>query len=144
VLEARWGEVEEFCHAVPGTVIHGDFVKKNLRVRQSAAGPVLLAFDWEYAGWGSPGIDLTQFTGGVASPDLAVYRSCVEDWPASEDDAQRLARCGRFFRVVDTMYWICLDLRVDRPEWLIDRLRELTIYSERMARALSEAGWTTS
>ncbi len=32
-LESLWGELEEICDVMPRTLVHGDFVNKNLRVR---------------------------------------------------------------------------------------------------------------
>src|SRR5207249_12203077 len=51
-LESLWGELEEICDVMPRTLVHGDFVNKNLRVRDTATGDVLLVFDWEFTGWG--------------------------------------------------------------------------------------------
>jgi thiamine kinase-like enzyme len=144
-LETHWPEVEAFCREVSHTLIHGDFVVKNLRVRSSAGGPELLVYDWEFAGWGEPFIDLAQFTGRVASPDLAIYRSCVEGSPNIGDEAQvqRWAECGRLFRLVDIMYWTSLDLLEGPPKFLAGPLRNFTMYSQRLAGALSAAGWAT-
>src|SRR5262245_18959291 len=79
LVEELWPELEANCQVVPLTSVHGDFAVKNLRVRRAADGLPLLVFDWESSGWGAPGTDLAQFTGHVASPDLAVYRSCFSD-----------------------------------------------------------------
>jgi thiamine kinase-like enzyme len=135
--------LETLYRGVSRTLIHGDFVVKNLRVRPSAGGPELLVYDWEYAGWGAPFSDLAQFTGRMASPDLAVYRSCLEGWPVIRDDAQvqRWAECGRFFRLVDILYWTSLKMLEGPPELLATPLIEFTIYSQRMAGALSASGW---
>ena len=81
----------------------------------------------------------------TASPDLAVYGSCLEDGPMTPDEAQvqRLAQCGRLFRIVDTMYWTSLSMVPRPPDLLFKPIAELATYSLRMAKALSEAGWTT-
>src|SRR5262249_37477 len=73
-LESVWKQIEEICDVMPPSLVHGDFVYKNLRLRDTAAGPVLLVFDWEYASWGVAAIDLAQF-GIVAAPDLSIYCS---------------------------------------------------------------------
>ena len=143
VLEKHWPELEALCAEVSRTLIHGDFVIRNLRVRPSAGGPELLVYDWEFAGWGAPFSDLAQFTGRMASPDLAVYRSCLEDWSMIRDGAQveRWADCGRFFRLVDIMYWTSRRLLDGPPKFLVVPLLEFAIYSQRMAGALSAARW---
>ena len=144
VLERHWSDLEACCRGVSRTLIHADFLVKNLRVRSTAAGPELLVFDWEFASWGEPFIDLAQFTGRMATPDLAVYASCLEGWPRIRDEGQvqSWADCGRFFRLVDIMYWTSLDLMDGPPKLLLKPLREFTIYSQRMADALSTTGWT--
>src|SRR5437773_7163330 len=78
VLEAHWSELQEICDCMPPSLVHGDFVIKNVRVRATFSGLVLLPFDWEFAGWGVPATDLAQFVGRTVSPDLAAYRSVVE------------------------------------------------------------------
>ena len=51
LLESRWGELAAFCDTLPRTVVHGDFVPKNLRImRNGRTG--LAIFDWETAGLG--------------------------------------------------------------------------------------------
>jgi aminoglycoside phosphotransferase (APT) family kinase protein len=143
VLEAHWNELEEICYGMPRTLVHGDFVNKNVRVRRSAQGPELLVFDWEFAGWGVPSTDLAQETGRTISPDLGVYRSCLDGWRMMEDGGriQRLAEYGRFFRLVDTMWWESLGLTFGRADCLIEPIVCLKIYAERMTRAFSAAGW---
>src|SRR5262249_5356064 len=49
-LAGRWNWVEEACAGMPETLVHGDFTKKNLRVRTSPGELTLLTFDWETAG----------------------------------------------------------------------------------------------
>jgi Ser/Thr protein kinase RdoA (MazF antagonist) len=59
-LESRWDQVQRTCDRMPRTLVHGDFVVKNVNVRSGPAGPAFLAFDWETAGWGVPAPDLVQ------------------------------------------------------------------------------------
>src|SRR6266498_961643 len=51
-LESDWGPIRLACDAAPRTLVHGDFARKNLRVRITPGGRELLALDWETAGWG--------------------------------------------------------------------------------------------
>src|SRR5438094_1881398 len=53
-IESLWNEIGEICVVMPRLLIHGDFVIKNIRIRETAAGAALLVFDWEFAGWGVP------------------------------------------------------------------------------------------
>ena len=41
LLEARWSQVESFCDRMPGTLVHGDFVGKNMNIRTSTDGLAL-------------------------------------------------------------------------------------------------------
>jgi hypothetical protein len=75
LIEAHWEELENFFEGCPRTLVHGDFVIKNLRLRNGAADPALLVYDWEMAGWGVPATDLAQSLGRCASPDLETYCS---------------------------------------------------------------------
>src|SRR5439155_16761485 len=79
VLEARWSEVEKMCQEGYRTVVHGDFVIKNVRVRTTPAGTRLLVFDWEQAGWGIPCADLAQLRDRTVSPDLDTYASALRE-----------------------------------------------------------------
>ena len=65
VLESHWSEIEEICDLMPRSLVHGDFVIRNLRIRDTLTGPALLVFDWEFAGWGLPATDLAQFLRAV-------------------------------------------------------------------------------
>jgi hypothetical protein len=73
LLEARWGEIDAVCEGMPRTLVHGDFAPQNARVRRGSAGRDLLIFDWEFAGWGVPAVDLAQSTGRLIRPDLVAY-----------------------------------------------------------------------
>src|SRR5206468_7508000 len=107
VVEAHWDELERFCQDLPRTLVHGDFVVKNLRLRCGSNGPALLVFDWEMAGWGVPATDLAQFLGRTVSPDLEVYSSLLrQDFPQLDlRDIQRLADYGNILRLVDKIFW---------------------------------------
>ena len=146
VLEAHWPELESICQLAPWTITHGDFVIKNMRVRTTPHGPDLLAYDWEYAGSGMPNIDLAQFIGGVASPDLQVYRAGLESWSAIRYDSQvqQLAWCGAFFRLLESIYWAALGLTDAATIYLAEPVSELRDYSKRMAQVLDETGWMIS
>jgi aminoglycoside phosphotransferase (APT) family kinase protein len=145
VLAAHWTELEAICGIAPWTINHGDFAIKNLRVRPGAGGPGLLVYDWEYAGCGVPNIDLAQFIGGVASPDLGIYRSALDGWTAITDVAQvqQLATCGGFFRLLEAMHWASVGLTQAETIYLAEPVSELRSYVRRMAPLLHETGWVT-
>jgi aminoglycoside phosphotransferase (APT) family kinase protein len=143
VLEAHWSEMAEICDCLPPSLVHGDFVIKNVRVRATSSGLVLLPFDWEYSGWGVPATDVAQFVGGTVSPDLAAYHSVVERSVGGLDgrDMQRLAECGAFFRWLDDISWEILYLTYQPYKYLSGYMRCLKMYEPRMAKALQAAQW---
>jgi len=143
VLEAHWSELEEICDLMPRTLVHGDFVIKNVRLRSTAGRLVLLVFDWEYTGWGVPAADLAQFTGYTVSPDLQTYRAAIEKSGAMLDglDSNRIATCGKFFRLIDDVFWASSCLVFKSYEFLEKNISYLRLYEPRMAEALRAAGW---
>ncbi len=143
VLETHWAELEEACEAAPRSVVHGDFVIKNVRIRSTPSGPVLLVFDWELSGWGTPAADLTQFTGSMVSPDLAAYRSAAAGFGLSVRSPERLAACGEFFRLIDEIDWetSAAFLGFKAYRYLVRALSCLGVYEPRLAEALRKSGW---
>ena len=138
-LESLWGELEEICDVMPRTLVHGDFVKKNLRIREAAVGPVLLVFDWEFAGWGVPAADLAQFIDRAASPDLSLYCSISNREQLHLDlrDIQAVAACGNLLRMVDQMSWATTDQEFVFPTRLVKAISLLRSYEPFMTGALS-------
>jgi hypothetical protein len=143
-LEARWGEVEALGARLPPTLVHGDLVVKNVRVRDGPAGAALLPFDWEKAGWGVPAADLAQlvFAPKISclSPDLASYGSVLrEAWPdLSDQDIRRLADLGRVFRLLAMMSWIGWSLAYEGGGKALGNMR---IYRTEVAEAVRALGW---
>ncbi len=131
VLESHWGQVAEFCEGIPQTLVHGDFVKKNLRVRSNHAGTDLLSFDWGEAGWGAPATD-------IKDVDVTGYWSVVRHhWPWLNVQAiQRLAIVGKIFRCLDA---ICWELPRFKKEWLETPMSNMRIYESRLAKAIRAA-----
>ena len=113
-LESRWQSVCSSCDAAPRTLVHGDFCRKNLRLRTNAGGPQLIALDWETAGWGPPAADIPfsptrclrphQWDGTV--PLDAYARHAAERWDGPRmRDLERLARIGILFRAIAGVRW---------------------------------------
>jgi len=146
VLESHWGELEDMCSGLPRTVVHGDFVIKNVRVGSARAGSKLLVFDWEFAAWGTPATDLAQFTGGTVSPDLLAYCSVMErcGTPLDVRAVQELAKCGEFFRLLAVIHWALLMVVDDSYLFLEKPISHLRSYETRLAEALRAAHWARS
>ena len=143
LLEAHWSELEGACAGVSPTLVHGDFSMKNVRVATAGAGLALLVFDWEYAGWGVPASDLVQFMGRTLSPDLGSYRTTMNGLmaPLALPDIERLAECGKFFRLLDGISWSALLLVFDSYTFLVRPMSYLRSYEARFAEALRTAPW---
>jgi ATP-binding cassette, subfamily B, bacterial len=123
-LESCWGDVTALCDALPRTLVHGDFSRKNVRVRAGASGLTLAAFDWEKAGWGVPAADLAclrpdqrklaadfresgVFGGFCADPTQDVYAAVLRNGsrqPTTET-VERMATVGTLFRCLATVNW---------------------------------------
>ena len=143
VLESHWSELEQMCEGLPRTLVHGDFVSKNVRIRPTLEGPALVTFDWEVASWGLPAADLCQFTGGAVSPDLAAYCAALNGAFGRLDlpSAERLSECGKFFRLLDDISWATLWLVFDSYLFLEKPMSYLKSYESRLAEALRLAPW---
>ena len=143
VLESHFRDLEEMCEGAPRTLVHGDFVIKNVRVCSTTTGLALLVFDWEVAGWGVPATDLAQFTGRTVSPDLAAYGSVMEKSGLRLNALalRRLAECGKFFRLIDDIQWASSFLVFKSYEFLEKPVSYLRFYEPRIAEALQAARW---
>jgi hypothetical protein len=135
-LAGRWDRVEDACAGMPETLVHGDFKRKNLRVRTGPGTPELLPFDWELVGWGVPGVDF----GTSAQPDLATYWSVVDGfWPGLDfQGLQRLVHVGRIFRCLAAIDWAAQRLPTAYPE---KALFDLRLWEPRLVDAIRAAGW---
>ena len=144
VLESHWSEMERTCAGMPRTLVHGDFVIKNVRVQNGVASPALLVFDWEYAGWGLPGTDLAQFVGQVASPDINVYCSVLRREHPHVDarKIQAVAACGNLLRLVDDIGWATAMLEFGGQRFLVNPVSTLRVYEGRLMEALSALSWS--
>jgi thiamine kinase-like enzyme len=127
VIEARWGEVANFCDTLPLTLVHGDFVPRNLRVREDG----LVIFDWETAGLGVQAPDLaklletdryrvkrkrfTRASRFSANPCLDTYRAAIGECAPAPDaeTVEQSAAIGSLFRCIAALDWTCSGGTVD-------------------------------
>jgi hypothetical protein len=153
LLKGHWRKVEQWCEPVPRTLVHGDFVRKHLRVRTGPCGIALLPFDWETAGWGLPTTDLataglTRFADNSAasseSPEISAYRSAVgQFWPRfGAHDTRALANLGMIFRLIDAVNWACAGLTgATSGGAMIRSLAQLRFHQVEMAGAIQGLIW---
>ncbi len=100
LLERNWNKVEEISAELPKTLIHGDFKKGNLRIRNNRSEMILLPFDWEEAGWGSPATDIMHI-------ETKSYWCLVRDfWPSiTQQTIQQATQIGKIFRSINAINW---------------------------------------
>jgi hypothetical protein len=133
-VESHWDDLEQFCNGLPHTLVHGDFVRKNVRLRSSEAGMALLPLDWETAGWGTPAPDI------FSVEDLPTYHAVVrEDWPHLDlQDVKQLLRYGRLLRLLLAINW---DSRCLRYPWVEESIENMTSYQTWMTDCIHALGW---
>ena len=134
----------DLCARAPRSVVHGDFVTRNLRVRSADHEHRLLAVDWETAGWGCPVSDLAQSpdpdSRSWARVDMDEYWSVVRGRWNDVDHATVLewAVCATVVRCVSVVAW---DAPLLLSDWPTDRIVNMAYYDDWLARATDAAGW---
>jgi aminoglycoside phosphotransferase (APT) family kinase protein len=128
-LDARWSEVEALFAQMPRTLVHGDLVPANLRLRAGSSGNELLVLDWETAGLGPPAVDLI-----AVEPSL--YATLVAStWPqATADVVTCWQRFGRLLRLVVATGWESPDLST---RWIERPMARLRVYRRELEDAMS-------
>jgi ATP-binding cassette subfamily B protein len=124
-IESRWDRVETICSALPRTLVHGDLVSRNLRLRRNGGGPELVAFDWECAGFGVPAADVFQLATETRRKDLSHYHSAIAEYALGVDEAElrSLLLVGEGFRLLASVDWVAPHLRYPSPEHATATLR---------------------
>ena len=144
LLVSRWNRLEELCDRFPRTLVHGDFTRDHVRVRSSARGSDFVVFDWGKAGYGIPGIDIAETSGGSVTRDrvetvLADYWSVVrESWSDLDLTAiKQLADLGALLRLVMGLSWDTRNL--GHEWWPMEGMRS---YQVKLAMAFERLGFT--
>lgn len=125
-LKKAWIQIEAGCERAEPTLVHGDFVSKNMCVVDRPEGTTLLAFDWQTAGWGSPAADLAA---GFGKDDrdhfLAAYTDAARECGTAHDveAIKELARIGKIFRTIMAISWDASRLAASWPETMAYRMR---------------------
>ena len=124
-IESRWSAVEAICSDLPRTLVHGDLVPRNLRLRRDNAGPAIVAFDWECSGFGIPAADVYQFAVDATREDLSRYRSTTSEYARriDKEELEALVLMGKGFRLLASVDWVTTHLRHSWPERAIATLR---------------------
>ncbi|MBV7336729.1 aminoglycoside phosphotransferase family protein [Chloroflexi bacterium TSY] len=134
LVESNWSQVETFCRSVSRTLVHGDFVSKNVGVQRDDGRMILLPFDWETAGWGAPAADVLRI-------DLPAYWAAVyDDWPGVElQTLEQMAIIGQLFRgSLAPINWEAQSLAY---EWVQSSMSCLHVFHTRLTEAIRASGW---
>jgi aminoglycoside phosphotransferase (APT) family kinase protein len=133
-LEDQWADLEHACRPLPETLVHGDLVPKNARVRRNGEGPEFLAFDWETAGWGPPAADLARLADPRWSGQLRTYAK-VLGGGVSVGTLRPAVQAGLIFRSIAAIRWASPKLAYEWPE---RSARRIGGYDEQLKDALGE------
>lgn len=139
IIDSHFPEVYTFCETIPETLVHNDFVGKNVHVQQGATGLTLLPFDWELSGRGVPAVDLHWM---FLKPPAGAIQHYVRntEGPAARlgiEDFEQLSKVGALFRMMDASEWASSYLRTHAPTKAIDYLRRYACYLEQIFDGLA-------
>lgn len=117
-LEEGWDHLSALCKDMPQTLVHGDFISKNVGVRRNGDEIVLLPFDWEKAGWGLAAEDISRV-------DISTYWETVQGRWSGLGLAflERLAHVGRIFRCLVFVNWLAPSLAHETVEQTMNDVR---------------------
>lgn len=131
-LLKNWEGIESFCAQMPKTLVHGDFVNKNIRLRSYADReyPSILVYDWETSGLASPAADLCKI-------DLTVYLNSIEGElrQLSLAELNRLQIIGKIFKMLSAIWWSSIDIKFEYKE---NPLCRMPIYRNTLSLMLEE------
>jgi aminoglycoside phosphotransferase (APT) family kinase protein len=132
-VEGCWESVVGSVAGLPTTLVHGDYVAKNLRLRGAGVARSTVPFDWEMGGWGVPLRDLSLI-------DLGTYVDIARPfWGPRAPELDRLADIGRLLGLVVAVSWEVPGLQ---SGWLRRPLKRLAVYHERLGSVLVRLGMT--
>jgi len=127
-----WESISALYERLPQCVIHGDFKSKNIHLRSDQQQASIFVFDWEYAGWGTPGIDMWRL-------DEEEYLLAIRPyWPHVDISTVReMQNLGSVFRSVDSYFWETR--RLNHPIHATAKIKlneNLSLFNVQMADAL--------
>jgi aminoglycoside phosphotransferase (APT) family kinase protein len=130
-IESAWGALDEQVRGLPATLVHADFVAKNIRIHDDANAAIsIVAFDWEMSGWGVPLRDL-------AVLDIGAYAASARPfWGRRSSDLGRLSEIGRVFSLLASIEWEMPGLLTAWPRRYLARLR---VFHDRLGTAAARS-----
>jgi ATP-binding cassette, subfamily B, bacterial len=142
LIESGWSGIEATCADLPRTLVHGDLVARNLRLRCEDACSAIVAFGWEWSGFGVPAADIYQLAVNASREDLSCYRSTLSEYVGGVDDdeLQALLLIGNGFRLLAAVDWASTYLPHPWPEKGVAMLRLYEQPLRTWVAALESAG----
>lgn len=149
-IARAWDSVEEGFGPALYTLVHGDFVAKNMRIVTSDEKEILV-FDWSTGAFGPPAVDVgallfdsqsadwtapaMDFEESLEAPGLdflTAYWSVVRHkWPDVDfPTVVGFARVGTLLRCIVAVEWAAEGLAY---EWVDRTMRRMQFYSRRLA-----------
>ncbi|MCO5184052.1 MAG: aminoglycoside phosphotransferase family protein [Anaerolineae bacterium] len=132
-LRNRVSELQWLFDEFPKTLVHGGFYGKNVRIGIQDALPVVLAYDWESAGWGNPAVDLAYI-----NLDLYGAQCLAEGLRVSPELLHATAILGKMLWVVKA---IPGEHKTLASPWLHKVMSKLAYYRDEMKQAMLLMGW---
>jgi Ser/Thr protein kinase RdoA (MazF antagonist) len=130
-------------HGGPETLLHGDPWPKNALVIPAGRGLHARLIDWDRAGVGPVGYDLSTFLGRLAAPlrpwALDLYRQAAGrlGWrlPLAAE-LNRLFETAELARLANCVIWPALAAAEGQPAWAFDQLADLEQWLQRVEPVL--------
>jgi len=128
-LAKEWEHVASLCDPVPTTIVHGDLVPKNVRVKTTPWSIYVAVLDWETAGRGPLAPDLPKI--GAIDTYLETIQTT---WPHVDHEMLNgWMATGRLFRLLaaidwesDSLPYAHVERAVRRIAMYLDQLRDCT------------------
>jgi ATP-binding cassette subfamily B protein len=125
LIESSWDGIDAICTGLPRTLVHGDLVAKNLRLLRGGNDTSIVAFTWEWSGFGVPAADVHLLAATATRQDLLCYRSTISEYVGGMDDdgLQALLFLGKGFRLLAAIDWASTHLPHPWPQKGVATLR---------------------
>lgn len=129
--EDRWPEVETAGADLPESLVHGDFIAKNIRVRRLSGRVELVGLDWDSAGRATPVYELGVLPRGEDALRAYHARAGEGSWRPSWPELVHLKGLSDLYWAVTFVEW---ETRSFRYESIESAMRRMDVY-DRWLRA---------
>lgn len=139
-LDRQWDAIEGLTDDVRPALVHGDLQSKNVRIRRRAGGVRLIAFDWEFSGFGVPAADFAEFAVDGRWRELSgILEQMGFTYGSPHDRLWRLATVGRVFRLITWFEWASRGARHASPR----SVNSIALYDQMLDECLTSLNTDT-